>query len=122
MPRFVILTHDHPTLHWDLMLEHGGVLRTWRLQREPQIGVAIAAQPLPDHRLAYLDYEGPVRGNRGTVVRWDRGTYELLEEQSHRLAIRLEGARIRGMAEWRWHGDEGRWLFTHRSEGASAER
>ena len=27
MPRYVILEHDHPVLHWDLMLEAGGVLQ-----------------------------------------------------------------------------------------------
>ena len=31
MPRFVILEHDHPSLHWDFILEVGEVLWTWRL-------------------------------------------------------------------------------------------
>ena len=35
MPRFVILEHDYPELHWDLMLETAGALRTWRLLRPP---------------------------------------------------------------------------------------
>ena len=71
MPRFVILTHDHPHLHWDFMLEADGVLKTWRLQDEPLPGrkFETPAEPLPDHRIAYLDYEGPVSNNRGIVTR-----------------------------------------------------
>lgn len=79
MPRFVILEHDHPELHWDFMLEAGDVLKTWRLARMPaQAGESIPALRLGDHRLAYLDYEGPVSGNRGEVQRRAAGTYELL--------------------------------------------
>ena len=77
MPRYVILTHDHPFLHWDLMLEQGGVLRTWRLLAEPAAGQTVAAERLADHRVAYLDYEGPVRGDRGIVKRWDCGSYDV---------------------------------------------
>ncbi len=31
--RFVILEHQWNGVHWDLMLEQGGVLRTWALTR-----------------------------------------------------------------------------------------
>ena len=77
MPRFVILEHDYPELHWDFMLECAGALKTWRLAEPPAThGELIAAVALEDHRLDYLDYEGPVSGNRGRVKRWDRGDYE----------------------------------------------
>src|SRR5437764_266524 len=75
MPRYVILEHDHPRRHWDLMLEAGGALCTWRLEAWPRDGVQIRAELIGDHRLAYLDYEGPVSGNRGRVERRDEGTY-----------------------------------------------
>ena len=65
VPRFVILEHDHPTLHWDFLLEDGEVLRAWRLLAEPGPGAAVAAEPNFDHRRLYLDYEGPVSGGRG---------------------------------------------------------
>src|SRR5947209_8228766 len=81
MPRFVILEHDHPTLHWDLMLETGPVLKTWRLGKPPELaGERIEMMPIGDHRLFYLDYEGHVSGGRGTVRRWDRGEYETLPD------------------------------------------
>lgn len=97
MPRYVILEHDHPARHWDFMLESGEVLRTWRLAEPPRPGGAVAAEPSFDHRLAYLDYEGPVGGNRGTVTRWDAGTFSR-EGAEEGIAVRLEGVRLRGRA------------------------
>ena len=96
MPRFVILEHDHPQLHWDLMLEAGDALRTWRLHAPPEPGRIIAATPSFDHRLAYLDYEGPVSGGRGTVKRWDAGTFAWESETETELVVQLHGRRIAG--------------------------
>ena len=98
MLRFVILTHDFPHWHWDFMLESEDVLRTWRLDQDPSLSVLIKATPLPDHRLIYLEYEGPVSGNRGQVQRWDQGEYELLSESAGTLTVGLHGARLRGQA------------------------
>jgi hypothetical protein len=110
MPRFVILEHDHPELHWDLMLEAGGRLRTWRLAEAPEGGHFIAARAIPDHRLAYLDYEGPVAGNRGTVRRWESGTYQIEEETEDGMTLSLVGSRKKGTAELhRRDGEE--WQF-----------
>ena len=104
MPRFVLLEHDHPVLHWDLMLECGHALRTWRLDRIPTVAATIPAEPLPDHRLAYLDYEGPVSGDRGSVKRVDAGEFTLRVSDSDdvdRDAIELQfaGTRLRGTAK-----------------------
>ena len=96
MPRFVILEHDHPERHWDLMLETGPTLRTWRLAQPPAPGAPIAALALPDHRLDYLSYEGPVSGNRGTVVRWDAGWYEQATADEPALTLALHGTRTAG--------------------------
>ena len=96
MPRFVILEHDHPELHWDLMLEVGAALKTWRLPAPPPDDPR-EALAIGDHRLAYLDYEGPVSGKRGTVTRWDAGTCETLAESPTNWTIRLHGARWRGI-------------------------
>jgi hypothetical protein len=110
MPRFVILEHDHPCLHWDLMLETGNALRTWRLEQVAFVeNEAIVATAIGDHRRAYLDYEGPVSGNRGRVVRWDAGTYELLASTPDSLRVRFSGQRLDGVAlltkaeESNWH-------------------
>jgi hypothetical protein len=78
MPRYVILEHDWPILHWDLLLEVGSVLRAWRLLQQPCVGASVVAEANADHRLMYLDYQGEVSGGRGQVRQWDAGTYELL--------------------------------------------
>jgi hypothetical protein len=108
MPRYVILEHDHPELHWDLMLETGEALRTWRLAAPPQAGGRVRAEPSFDHRRLYLDYEGPVSGERGRVKAWDRGTYEAAEDDAARVVVRLTGARLRGTATLR-REDTGEW-------------
>jgi hypothetical protein len=101
MPRFVILHHDFPAgharrPHWDLMLEWGQALRTWAVEIEPGVAMEVKAEALPDHRLAYLDYEGPISGNRGTVTRWDAGQYQLENDREDELTVQVRGGRLCG--------------------------
>lgn len=101
MARYVVLYHELPperarAAHWDLMFEYDGALRTWAVEREPVVGSKMWAQALADHRLAYLDYEGPVSGNRGTVSQWDAGTYELRHDGKERWEAVLDGRRLTG--------------------------
>ena len=96
MPRFVILHHDHPFPHYDFMLEAGAALRTWRLLGEPVPDRPITAEALGEHRLAYLDYEGPVSGGRGRVVRWDAGTFVWVVNSADDVQVRLSGGRCHG--------------------------
>jgi len=114
MPRFVVLEHDHPERHWDFMLEARGRLRTWKLAAPPEPGPPIAATASFDHRLLYLDYEGPVSGDRGRVVAWDRGTYEGEAEASEqRVVVRMHGQYLNGTVTLeRQEADA--WLFTLR--------
>jgi hypothetical protein len=96
-PRFVLLEHDHPERHWDLMLEVGEVLWTWRLPEPlPPRQPTIPATRIGDHRLLYLDYEGPVSGQRGTVKREDAGTFTPLELRPDHVHVRLHGGRATG--------------------------
>jgi len=115
MPRFVVLEHDHPTLHWDWMLEDGESLLTWRLEEPPQSESAIAATALAAHRLAYLDYEGPVSRNRGTVKRWDAGSFIWLVHAADLLQVQIAGNRLRGNVEM--CVIESQWRFRYREEG-----
>lgn len=96
MPRFVVLAHDWPSPHFDLMLECNGTLRTWRLPEAPHPGCAIPAEPLPDHRRRYLEYEGPVGSNRGWVVQWDKGTYDVDTMTAEELSVHLHGSKLHG--------------------------
>lgn len=94
--RYVILTHDHPFLHHDLMFEQTDSLRTWRLHTPPDDPAGGVAEELPPHRLLYLDYEGPVSGNRGTVTQWDTGVYEVVKDDPDVLQCVLQGCRLQG--------------------------
>jgi hypothetical protein len=92
--------YGRPT-HWDFMLESGGVLRTWALAEPPVVGRVIEAEQLPDHRLAYLDYEGEVSGGRGSVTRWDYGTCETVnvlqgEKEAPVLRLAMFGQKLAG--------------------------
>ncbi|CAN5184060.1 hypothetical protein BH11PLA2_BH11PLA2_29470 [soil metagenome] len=89
MPRFAVLLHDWPSPHYDLLLEADGVLKTWRLAEPPRDGVRV--EPISDHRLLYLDYEGAVSGNRGSVTRFDGGELTWFGEE-----FELHGATVRG--------------------------
>lgn len=96
MRRYVILEHDHPFLHWDLMIEWGDHLKTWRLFSPPNPGESVRAEPLAQHRLMYLDYEGPVSGGRGTVTQWDAGRVVEITEYGEACIMRILGRRLYG--------------------------
>lgn len=120
--RFVILTHDHPQLHWDLMLEEAQSLRTWRLLSKPDSQHPVSAEALPAHRKHYLTYEGPVSGDRGTVTRWDSGTYRLLEEDETHLKVRLAGRRLQAILVIRRLDDDERgWEVQFESSEADSD-
>ena len=114
MPRYVILEHDWPEKHWDFMLETGPVLQTWKLAGAPKPAVGIPAEKSFDHRLMYLDYEGPISGDRGSVSRWDGGCFETLIEQENRRVIRVQGKGLQGIVELMNHPETG-WQFTFSS-------
>lgn len=110
MPRIVILEHDYPTLHWDFMFEAGPVLRSWRLAAPPQPGQTIAAEVIGAHRPLYLDYEGTVSGGRGTVRRWDAGTFVTTELSDARVGLMVAGERCQGFVMLE-RDEAGAWTF-----------
>lgn len=91
--RYVVLHHTgFGEPHFDLMFETalGSPLATWRANEWP-LGRAAHLTLLGDHRGDYLDYEGPVSGNRGVVRRVQSGTHVILEDGPRRLVVELEG-------------------------------
>lgn len=117
MPRFVVLRHECPPgfaapSHWDLMLEDGAALLTWRLESLPVAGgEPIVAERLGDHRVAYLDYEGPLGDNRGDVLRVDAGEFRWVERSETLLRIVLRGTSLAGELVGE-SGDDGLWHLT----------
>ena len=81
-PRFVILKHSREgrALHWDLMLEAGDVLHTWRLDVHPADieDEHLAITRIFDHPLKFLDYQGSVNDGKGMVELADSGFFRIL--------------------------------------------
>jgi hypothetical protein len=107
MPRYVVLEHGWNGIHYDLMLEQGSVLKTWRLEKPLTAGEQHVTQ-LPDHRLEYLTYEGPVSSDRGTVKRIAEGHYTLLQATDNSLKASLSGSvdgvlELTQLTETQWH-------------------
>jgi hypothetical protein len=102
MPRFVLLRHECPPglgkpSHWDLMLEDDGELLTWSLDALPVArGERVSAARLPNHRIAYLDYEGPISGGRGDVHRTDDGEFQWIERTVSLCRVQLIGSMLQG--------------------------
>ena len=102
------------------MLEVGAVLRTWRLEAPPEPGCPVEAVALFDHRAVYLDYEGPVSRNRGTVRRWDWGTFTWVEATAVRVAVMLDGMHLHGLAVLEFSGAE-KWSMKFEPEGCAKD-
>ncbi|MFM9960408.1 MAG: DNA polymerase ligase N-terminal domain-containing protein [Planctomycetaceae bacterium] len=101
MSRFVLLTHDHPFVHWDFLMESGETARTWRLLESParwltDPAIELIAESLAAHRLMYLDYEGLVSRERGRVARWDHGQAKWLNDGETSVRLQLNGERLVG--------------------------
>src|SRR3954469_11045854 len=85
--RFMIHKHDATRLHYDLRLEHEGVLASWAIPKglayDPaERHLAIATE---DHPFDYGGFEGRIPEGEygaGDSLIWDRGTYELAPGRS----------------------------------------
>ena len=99
--RFVIQEHHATRLHWDLRLEHDGVLVSFAipngLPEAPKDNrLAVHTE---DHPLEYLEFEGEIPKGQygaGTMRVWDRGTYEVLKWEPRKIEALLHGERVQG--------------------------
>jgi DNA ligase D-like protein (predicted 3'-phosphoesterase) len=69
--RFVVQLHDATTLHFDLRIRIGDVLRSWAVPKGLSLDPAVRrlALPVEDHALSAGDYEGRRAGAAGARVR-----------------------------------------------------
>ena len=90
------------------MLEGGEILLTWQLLQEPvnSDSLPIPARRIRDHRRAYLDYEGPLGGGRGSVHRVDAGTVEFQKIDATPYIFQLRGGRLSGRFSLAARGDD----------------
>ena len=133
-PRQYCVQRHHAThLHYDLRLEAGGALKSWAVPKGPTLdpGEKRLAMMVEDHPIEYGSFEGVIpKGNygAGSVMLWDRGTYELLgdasaEEQLARgdFKFRLHGEKITGefalVRMKRGKGNE--WLLLKKKDAAA---
>jgi hypothetical protein len=97
--RFVVLCHiQRDGTHFDLMIDTGAALATWKLAEPPEAVEhgPLACTRIGDHRTTYLDYEGPVSGDRGEVRRHDCGACTILSRRDDRWEIHFHGRRLSG--------------------------
>ena len=99
--RFVIQEHNARRLHWDLRLEHEGVLVSWALPRgvpehPDENRLAVHTE---DHPLEYLDFHGEIPKGEygaGTMKVWDTGTYEAEKFREGEVIATFHGERLQG--------------------------
>jgi DNA ligase D-like protein (predicted 3'-phosphoesterase) len=142
-PIFVIQQHAARSLHFDFRVEAEGVLKSWAVPKGPSTNPKDKrlAMPTEDHPMEYSDFEGVIPKGEygaGTVIVWDRGTYEnmTVDRGGHEIPVgeaidtgelkmRLHGEKLTGNYVLVRTGGGGRerWLLIkERGEGADARR
>jgi bifunctional non-homologous end joining protein LigD len=99
--RFVIQEHHATRLHWDLRLEHDGVLASWAVPNgiPPDPSDNRLAVRTEDHPLEYLEFHGEIPKGQygaGTMTIWDHGTYELHKWEARKVEVTFHGERLTG--------------------------
>lgn len=140
--QFVVQKHDASRLHYDFRLEMKGVLKSWAVPKGPSLNPAEKrlAMMVEDHPFDYKNFEGIIpEGNygAGTVIVWDEGTYEPVEDVGEKSAqekhllkalqggsvkIRLHGKKLKGefaLVRTKGRGENSWLLIKHRDRYAS---
>ncbi|MGF6920846.1 DNA ligase D [Paraburkholderia sp. 40] len=126
---YVIQEHDARRLHYDFRLELNGALLSWAVPKGPSLDPSVKrlAVHVEDHPVEYGTFEGEIPpGNygAGTVIVWDRGTWEpaggaaeaARSYAAGKLKFHLHGEKLHGgwtlvRSHMRGSGDKEQWLL-----------
>jgi bifunctional non-homologous end joining protein LigD len=118
---FVVQKHAATRLHYDFRLELNGTMKSWAVTRGPSMDPADKrlAVHVEDHPIDYSGFEGIIPKGQyggGTVMIWDRGTWEPLEDP--------EKGYAKGKLKFALHGDKlkGSWALVRMGGRARSER
>jgi len=133
-PYFCVQRHDATRLHYDFRLEIDGVLKSWAVPKGPTLDPTLKrlAAHVEDHPVEYGSFEGNIpEGNygAGSVMLWDRGTFELLGDkpgaaqiEKGDLKFRLHGEKLGGefaLVHMKGRGKGNDWLLIKKRDAAA---
>jgi bifunctional non-homologous end joining protein LigD len=113
--RFVVQLHDATTLHFDVRILVGAVLRSWAVPKGPSLdpGIRRLAVPVEDHSISAGDFEGVHEGQSrgsGAVIIWDEGGAGILRDEPGHISVILSGHKLAGRFSLIRTGER-RWLL-----------
>ena len=131
--RFVVQRHRARRLHYDLRLEHDGVLLSWAVPKGPTLDPKsrLLAVQLEDQPLSYYDFEGviPEGYGKGDVIVWDWGTWRPADDADPAEALEqgdlhfdLDGEKLKGrfvLVRRHKPGGKDDWLLLHKRDDAA---
>ena len=117
---FVIQKHAATRLHYDFRLGWNGVLKSWAVAKGPSYfpGDKRLAVQVEDHPMEYGGFEGIIPKGQyggGTVMLWDRGTWE-----PH---VDVDQGLLNGSLKFALHGEKmkGNWALVRMGGRAANE-
>jgi len=122
--KFVVQKHAASRLHFDFRLELDGVMKSWAVPKGPSLDPSVKrlAMEVEDHPIEYNAFEGTIPKGEyggGTVMIWDRGTYEYDGDDDVEPVDGLREGYARGDFKFVLHGKrlKGSWVLVRTRRG-----